>query len=151
MRREFTLQLSQRLGLGARAAGILGLRLLGENLGVGPRQFKGQSDDLVRRLPIAIEDQQVARLGRRLLLYAECAVPVERLIQELDDLLAAHRRGHGRRGRGRHGRAGGLRRCSDRSVQREEHGQRRPREQLTRYCLGHNSIVPLCRRGKTLP
>ena len=104
--------------------------------------FKGQANDLIRRLPIVVEDQQIARLAGRLLLNAERAIPVDRLIQHLDDLLAGHRRDHGRCGRRRRGRAGRLscgsgrrRRRGDRCGQCETQGQHRPRDPLTRIWL----------------
>jgi hypothetical protein len=63
---------------------------LGEKFGIRSRNFKGQSQDLTGRLPVVVKDQQVARFIGRLLLNAECTVPVDGVIQQFDDLRSGH-------------------------------------------------------------
>ena len=71
-----------------------------QQLGVGTGEVEGQLHDLVGRLPIRIQDQQVARLPGRLLLDAERAIPIDGLIENLHDLVAGHDGARLRRGRG---------------------------------------------------
>ena len=83
--------------------GLLHLRLAAQELGVRARKLERERDDAVRRLPVGIEDQQVARLRGGLLLNAEHAVPVHRLVENLDDLVARHDGARGERRRGLRG------------------------------------------------
>ena len=84
---------------------LLHLRLAAQELGVRARKLERERDDAVRGLPVGIEDQQVARLRGGLLLDAEHAVPVHRLVENADDLVARHDGAGGERRRGRAGSA----------------------------------------------
>ena len=76
-------------------------RFAGEELGIRARDLECQRHDLVGRLPVRIEDEQIARLRSGLLLSAERAIPVYGLVEDLDDLVAGHDRARlfGARGR----------------------------------------------------
>ena len=87
---------SSRLGRGV----LLHLRLAAQELGVRARKLERERDDAVRGLPVGIEDQQVARLRGGLLLDAEHSVPVHRLVENADDLVARHDGAGGERRRG---------------------------------------------------
>ena len=93
------MHLLQRLGGGRRVRRcfLRHVRFTAQELRVGPRDLEGEADDPVGGLPIRVQDQQVARLGRRLLLGAQRAVPVDRLVEDPHDLLARH---HGAGSRG---------------------------------------------------
>ena len=101
-----------RSDLGDEVVRVVALGRLGitaQELGVRPRDVEGEGDDLVCGLTIGIQDQEIARLGRVLLLRAEGTVPVDRLIQDLDDLITGQYRDAGRFGRLRAARV--RRRC----------------------------------------
>jgi len=78
----------------------------GDERGAGPRHVECKRGHLRGNLPILVQDQQIARLGRKLLLCGEGAIPVDRPIEHVDHLGAAHGR---RRRRRRFGGRGGLR------------------------------------------
>ena len=125
---ELLLHPLHRLGRGSRIrSGFLRhVCFAAQQLCVGSGEFKGEGDDPVRDLPIGVQDQEVARLSRRLLLRAQGAVPVDGLVEDPHDLLARH---HGARsgcprsrscigGTGRIGRDGPI---EQRSQRQQEH------------------------------
>ena len=65
---------------------FLRTRLTAQELRVGPGYIKCESDYFVGRLPVGKEDQQITWLSSVLLLSAERSVPIDRVIQDLDDL-----------------------------------------------------------------
>ena len=73
---------------------LLLIGIAAQQLRVGAREVEDQFHDLVCCPGVRIQDQQVARLPRRLLLGAERAIPVHRLVEDLHDLVAGH---HGAR------------------------------------------------------
>ena len=82
------------------ASCLLHLRLAAQELGVRARKLERERDDAVGGLPVGIKDEQVARLRGGLLLNTEHSVPVHRLVENADDLVARHDGAGGQRRRG---------------------------------------------------
>ena len=66
--------------------GRAGIFLAAKQLRVGAGDVERKAHNLFSRLPVGIDNQKVAGLGCRLLLGGEGAVPIDRVVEYLDDL-----------------------------------------------------------------
>jgi len=106
---ELLLHLPQSLWRGSRIRGDFPRHFCfaAQQLCVGSGELESEADGPVGKLPIGVEDEEVAGLSSRLLLGAQGAVPVYGLVEDLYDLLACH---HGARVRCLPRRSRGIRR-----------------------------------------
>jgi hypothetical protein len=115
---QLVLPLAERLLRRDIGGTLPGARLAAQEFCVGPSDIKCQSDYFVGRLPVGKKDQQITGLSGVLPLSAERSVPIDRVIQDLDDLGPGQDRYMRLRG-GVHGRITRIRRMSASSMDAE--------------------------------
>src|ERR1019366_36064 len=118
LRVQLVLLLTERLLRRDICGTLPGTRLAAQEFRVGPSDIKCQSDYFVGRLPVGKEDQLITGLSGVLLLSAKRSVPIDRVIQDLDDLGPGQHRYMRLRG-GARGRITRIRRVSASSINAE--------------------------------